>query len=116
MGAYHSFSPLSFIISISMFREAADARLFVQYAPALHPLVENNPVIYIQRNTRGGSVNWARNELNTVKDKHGNQQQLTCLPYCIRIYGNPVSVKSNDAALGCKTFTRLSSQVKSKGG
>jgi hypothetical protein len=61
MGAYHSFSPLSFIISISMFREAADARLFVQYAPALHPLVENDPVIYIQRNTRGGGVNWARN-------------------------------------------------------
>ena len=64
-----------------MFREAADARLFVQYAPALHPLVENDPVIYIQRNTRGGGVNWARNWLNTVRDKHGHQQQLTGLYY-----------------------------------
>ena len=61
MGAYHSFSPLSFIISIGMFREAAHARLFVQYASALHPLVENDQVMSIQRNTRGGGVNWARN-------------------------------------------------------
>mgnify|MGYP000741806598 CR=1 FL=1 len=34
------------------------------------------------------------------------------LSYCIRIYGNPVSVKSSNTAHGCKTFTRLSSQVK----
>jgi hypothetical protein len=44
-----------------MYREAADARLFLQHSPALHPLVENGPVIYIQGEVGGGNFNRARN-------------------------------------------------------